>query len=153
MWKVNRLLRREVVMLLLGLLSITAHFSWPPYSSCLLVLCLIISSLAHVAFRSYNLSSWRTGSYTVVNVLMVLLSVFLEAAELQLVVILLLSWQLPQLSLYWYKTYPLIFSILLSPRLVFSSVADPDPIKSYPFLVGSVSGFQGWIRILIPNLV
>ena len=111
------LLRREVLLPLLSLLSLTAPLSWPASSTGLLLLNGTISCLAHVAFRRYQLiNNNAAGPRTVVNSLMVMLSVFLQAGELHFVCILLLRLLWPEYSLYWYQTQPQLFCILLSPR-------------------------------------
>jgi hypothetical protein len=51
----NKLVRREILLPLLGLLNLTAPAAWPTYRACLLCLSTTISCCAHVAFRSYQL--------------------------------------------------------------------------------------------------
>ena len=111
------LLWREVVLLTLTLLCLTAPLSWPYYTACLLILTMIVSCSAHVTFRQYQLAS---GSCTVVNSLLYLLSVFLQAIEIHSEAILLLRLLWRDGSLYWYQSQPLVFCILLSPRLSLS---------------------------------
>ena len=111
------LLRREVLLPLLSLLSLTAPLSWPAYSTGLLLLNGTISCLAHVAFRRYQLiNNNAAGPRTVVNSLMVMLSVFLQAGELHFVCILLLRLLLRDTSLNWYQSQPLAFCLLLNPK-------------------------------------
>ena len=111
------LLWREVVLLTLTLLCLTAPLSWPYYTACLLILTIIVSCSAHVTFRQYQLAS---GSCTVVNSLLYLLSVFLQAIEIHSEAILLLRLLWRDGSLCWYQSQPLVFCILLSPRLSLS---------------------------------
>jgi hypothetical protein len=116
MWKATWLLRREVVLLLFSFLSLTAPLSWPAYSTCLLVITMTISCLAHVTFRRYQLIASKDGSRTIVNYLLMLLSVFVQAGELHFNTILLLRLLLPERSLLWYQSHPVVFCILLSPK-------------------------------------
>jgi hypothetical protein len=45
------LLRREVFVLLLTILYLTAPLSWPVYSACCILFKMVASSLAHMLFR------------------------------------------------------------------------------------------------------
>ena len=110
------LMRREVILPLLSLLCLTAPLSWPVYSTCLLLLSLTVNCSAHVVFRRYQLSSPQAGPHTVVNTLMYLLSVILQANEIHFEFILLLRLLWREGSLYLYQTQPLFFCLLLSPR-------------------------------------
>ena len=77
-------LRREVLLPLLTLLYLTAPLSWPLYTSCLLVTNLLTSGLAHTAFRRYQLLPDPTNQPpTVVNTLMYLLSLVLQATQVR----------------------------------------------------------------------
>ena len=113
------LLWREVVLLTLTLLCLTAPLSWPYYTACLLILTMIVSCSAHVTFRQYQLASGPR-TVAVVNSLLYLLSVFLQAIEIHSEAILLLRLLWRDGSLYWYQSQPLVFCILLSPRLSLS---------------------------------
>jgi hypothetical protein len=108
MWNLTWLLRREGFLLLISLLSLTAPLSWPVYNTCLLAITMIVSWLAHLAFRRYQWIASKAGSRTIVNYLLILLSVFVQAGELHFNAVLLLRLLLPETSLRWYKTHPLV---------------------------------------------
>ena len=114
MQALSLLLQRKILLPILSLLYLTAPWDlWPVYSASLFILSFTISCMAHLVFRRYQLA---VTPQTLVNTLMILLSVFLQVSELQITSILLLRFCWQEESLSWYQTHPQIFSILLGPR-------------------------------------
>jgi len=70
--------QRKVVLPTLILLVLTAPLSWPTYCTCLQILSLAAGGAAHAVFRRYQ---WSLPSITVVNCLMYMLSLFLQAIQ------------------------------------------------------------------------
>jgi hypothetical protein len=110
-------LRREVILPAHILLCMTAPLSWPIYTTCTQILNLFISWLAHTAFRHFQLFHPTARPFTVMNSLMVLLSLGLQATQVQNTTILLMRLLYREGSLVWYEAQPEFFCLLLSPTL------------------------------------